>query len=137
MKAIPAVGIVLLEKDSVLLVKHGPASGHILGMYGLPAGKIDPGETGIYAAVRELFEETGLVTHEEDLVELPKKYLSTILRKKGKETFYFTVFRCKKWSGKLRGSSETSPEWVRVDTLDTYTLLPNVREVIAISSVLK
>lgn len=38
--------------------------------YGLPGGKVDPGETMIEAAIRETFEETGFRLKAEDLKPL-------------------------------------------------------------------
>jgi 8-oxo-dGTP pyrophosphatase MutT (NUDIX family) len=35
--------------------------------FGLPGGKVDPGETSIEAAVRELYEETSIKVSPEDL----------------------------------------------------------------------
>ena len=38
--------------------------------WGLPGGKVDPGETPLHAVVRETFEETGIVLKESKLIEL-------------------------------------------------------------------
>lgn len=40
--------------------------------FGLPGGKVDPGETSLEAAVREVFEETGLKLNPDDLLLLHK-----------------------------------------------------------------
>ncbi len=49
-----------LEVDGkVLLVQRAPHKSEP-GKWGVPAGKLDPGETPGEAAVRELFEETGI-----------------------------------------------------------------------------
>lgn len=47
-------GVVLNDKGEVLLINEGG------GYWGLPKGRIDPGEDVLTAAVREIQEETGL-----------------------------------------------------------------------------
>jgi mutator protein MutT len=55
---IPAALAVVIRDGQALLVRraHQPD----MGKWGFPGGKIEPGETVRDAAVRELFEETGL-----------------------------------------------------------------------------
>ena len=54
----PAVGVVCLRGDEVLLIRRGrpPRA----GQWSLPGGRIEPGERAIEAALRELMEETGV-----------------------------------------------------------------------------
>lgn len=58
LKPVPAVGIVCLRGDEVLLVRRGnpPRAGE----WSIPGGRIEPGETAISAALRELQEETSI-----------------------------------------------------------------------------
>jgi len=51
------------DSDTVLLVSRGRDT----SSWGLPGGKVEPGETVVAAAVRELREETGLKVNECDL----------------------------------------------------------------------
>jgi 8-oxo-dGTP diphosphatase len=62
---VPAVGIVCLRDESVLLIRRGAPPR--LGEWSLPGGRIEWGETARAAALRELREETGV---EADLVGL-------------------------------------------------------------------
>ena len=56
---IPCVGAVIKdEKGRLLLVKRGHEPG--AGLWSLPGGRIEPGETDAEALVREMREETGL-----------------------------------------------------------------------------
>ena len=55
---VPAVGVVCLRGEEVLLVRRGTAPR--LGEWSLPGGRIEPGEKAIDAARRELMEETGV-----------------------------------------------------------------------------
>jgi len=54
----PAVGVILERKGSVVLVKrrYEPQA----GLWGLPAGFMESGESPEETAIREAFEETGL-----------------------------------------------------------------------------
>lgn len=52
--------IVVLEHQNRLLVQRRPADGLLGGLYEFPGGKIEPGETPLEAARRELREEVGL-----------------------------------------------------------------------------
>jgi 8-oxo-dGTP diphosphatase len=54
-----AVSTVIFQKDEVFLVKRG--KGAYRGLWSLPGGAIELGETAVEAARRELEEETGLL----------------------------------------------------------------------------
>ena len=130
-KRIPTVGITVLKGLEVLLVRHGKAAGHITGVIGTPGGRIDPGETPIVAAQRELEEETGLHAEKEDLVELSKKYDADFPRKDGSILFtHHTVFACNKFSGELRATDETIPEWVPIKNLSEMKLMANTEDMV-------
>jgi len=58
MTPIPAVGVVCLRGDEVLLIRRGKPPR--LGEWSLPGGRIEPGEAAVDAALRELREETGV-----------------------------------------------------------------------------
>ncbi|MBW2978028.1 NUDIX hydrolase [Candidatus Woesearchaeota archaeon] len=129
-EVIPTVGVLIFKNKEVLLVKHGSSASHLTDTYGIPAGKIEKGETELDAAIRELQEETGLITTKDNLQELPKVYTAEIKRKDGTKTFSVKVFLCKKYSGDLIKSDETVPCWIKISDLDKYKLLPNVKQII-------
>lgn len=52
------VGVAVINDEKVLLVKE--SGGRNVGCWGIPKGKVDPSENIEQAALRELFEETGL-----------------------------------------------------------------------------
>lgn len=58
MAQIAGAGAVVFDEGRILLVQRGrePA----LGLWSIPGGHVEPGESAEQAAVRETFEETGL-----------------------------------------------------------------------------
>ena len=54
----PAVGVVCLKDDAVLLIRRGTPPRQ--GEWSLPGGRLEPGERLADAALRELREETGV-----------------------------------------------------------------------------
>lgn len=65
---IPAVGVVCLRDNEVLLIRRGTPPR--LGEWSLPGGRIEPGERAIDAARRELREETGVEAEVLGLVDV-------------------------------------------------------------------
>ncbi|MEM8616116.1 MAG: NUDIX hydrolase [Pseudomonadota bacterium] len=57
-RPVPAVGIVCVRGEEVLLVRRGQPPRK--GEWSLPGGRIEPGERARDAALRELTEETGV-----------------------------------------------------------------------------
>src|SRR5216683_2365433 len=59
-RRIPCVGAVIKDRGGrLLLIRRGHEPG--AGLWSLPGGRIEPGETDQQAVVREIREETGLI----------------------------------------------------------------------------
>lgn len=65
---VPAVGVVCLRGDTVLLIRRGTPPRQ--GEWSLPGGRIEPGERVIDAALRELREETGVEAEITGLIDV-------------------------------------------------------------------
>ena len=127
---IATVGVLIIRDGKVLLVRHGDSAKHLTGTYGLPAGKVSEDESLEEAAIRELSEETGLVAKKENLKIIPKEYFAEIRQKTGVKSFNFRVFICDSFSGELKPTDETQPEWVPIGELDNYDLLANTKDIV-------
>jgi 8-oxo-dGTP pyrophosphatase MutT (NUDIX family) len=99
----PNAGVVVLTAELVLLTSPGVASRHERGVMGLPAGRVDPGEDELGAAIRECEEETGLTLQRRDLTELPERYTAMLDRRDGgTELMTWAVFGAVLFSGEIR-----------------------------------
>ena len=65
---VPAVGVVCLRGDEVLLIRRGQPPR--VGEWSLPGGRLEWGETTAAAALRELREETGVEAELAGLIDV-------------------------------------------------------------------
>lgn len=80
----------------------------------LPAGAVDDGETGLVAAQRELFEETGVLIHEDFLVPLGNFHSSPTL---AKDTVYL-------YAAVLPADFDINSVVIQEDEIDDYRWIP-------------
>ena len=123
---IPTAGVLVYDKNKVLLVRHKTNSSHQTDLLGIPSGVIKDGETEKRAALRKFTAETGLETSEQDLVEIPTLYQATIERKDRPKRYSLKVFVAKTFHGMLKEAEVELPEWIEISNLNQNKLLPNV-----------
>ncbi len=130
-KRVSTVGAVAFRGSQVLLVKHGEAAHHLTGVYGLPGGRLNERENLLDAAAREFEEETGLVPEKKSMEQISTIYEAEIPRKGGEVLrTSWNIFVIRSYSGDLRETDETSPEWVEVDKVSQLNTLPNTQDAI-------
>ena len=112
------------KDGKVLLIQRAKPP---LGLWSLPGGRVEFGETAVAAAERELLEESGVTA---DLTEFIGLY-EVIL---DKPAFHYAI-ACYggKWrSGEAYASSDAlEARWLAPAELDSLDFAPNVREAIA------
>jgi 8-oxo-dGTP diphosphatase len=129
-----AASIAVFKGNSVLLVER--AKPPRAGLWSLPGGHIEPGETAANAALRELAEETGIVAELVRLVDI----LDVITRDDaGALTAHFllAVF-CGRWvdGEPIAASDSRAAQFVALDGLSAYRLTPGAEGMIARASAL-
>lgn len=101
-------GVMLIVKDGLIL---GISRRNDKTKFGLPGGKLEPGETPMQAAIRETLEETGVTV----------KVCSEIFRREESNTdgeiFFTYCYRAMTWSGIPQDSEEGLVKWLTVNEL--------------------
>ena len=100
-----SVGAIIVEDDSVLLIKRGKAP--LLGEWSIPGGMLELGETLRQGAEREALEETGLVVRATDLLGV----FDRIVPDETQRTLYHYVlidFLCQEISGNMLAAGDAS-----------------------------
>lgn len=66
--------VAVIDSNKLLLLRRGPTAKWKAGSYCLPGGKLERGETLKDGALRELFEETGIVAYRDSLLPVTVNY---------------------------------------------------------------
>lgn len=117
-----AASVALIDRDRVLLIQR--ARKPYFGMWSLPGGRLEPGETAEQAAEREVLEEVGLRVWR--LQPIRRMFLA-----EGK--FVLQVFATEAFEGEIVVAAEeiTAHRWVRLDEIGLMHTTPDLGEVVA------
>jgi 8-oxo-dGTP diphosphatase len=122
---IGCVGAVIKdEQGRLLLIKRGHEPG--AGLWSLPGGRIEPGETDAEALVREMLEETGLTVE-------PGRLIGSVKRP-GRDGDVIDIrdYAATVVSGTLRaGDDAADARWVSVADLGSLAVTEGLLEALA------
>lgn len=117
-RPVPAVSALVTDQDKVLLIKRGAEPNR--GLWSLPGGSIELGETVVDALVREIREETSL---DVEPVELAGVHEVIARNPEGIQFHYVIItFRVRVVGGELAAASDAADaKWFRPEEIE---LLP-------------
>ncbi|MEV4313470.1 NUDIX domain-containing protein [Actinocrispum sp. NPDC049592] len=110
------VHILLVRDGEVLLTRRRDANPRFDGLWHLPSGKLDRGESVLAAAVREAEEEVGVLIEQDDL-----KHVHTLhVNGSGVEPRLGLFFEATRWTGEPVNREPdkcSAVQWFRLDAL--------------------
>jgi 8-oxo-dGTP diphosphatase len=122
--AIPCVGAIIKDdRGRLLLIKRGHEPG--AGLWSLPGGRIERGETDAQALVREIHEETGLMVEAGRLI-------GSVLRPAGDgRAFDIRDYAATITGGELAaGDDAAEARWVTAGELNTLPVTEGLAEIL-------
>ena len=125
---IPAVGVVCLRGDAVLLIRRGTPPRQ--GEWSLPGGRIEPGERAVDAALRELREETGVEAEITGLIDV----VDGLFPEAGRH--YVLIDYAARWlSGEpVAGDDAAEARFVALDAVESLVDWAETRRIIALAA---
>lgn len=124
----PAASTAVFRDGQVLIVER--AKGGLRGVWSLPGGHIEPGETARAAALRELAEETGVSA---EIVALADVHDVMIRSGAGALTAHYvlTVFAARWVAGEpVAATDVANARFVALPALSAYQLTPGAAAII-------
>ena len=127
-RPVVAVGAVILSDDKILLVKRKNPPGQ--GLWTIPGGVVELGETLKDALKREVREETGL----EIEVIKPIEIVDEIVRDENEKIrFHYVIidFLAKPAGGELRASSDVlDAKWIKFGEIENYKISKTLKRIL-------
>ena len=119
--------VLVFRGDKLLILNRVGEKGAVSNDWCIPGGHVDPGETFLQAAKRELFEETGIDMSESLLIPVGKY----IPKRKGIEIYYFMCHIDDQTPVNILvdAEEETGSEWINPYTeLDLYNFIFDMKD---------
>ena len=125
------VGCVILSKknDAVLMIKR--ASEPDKGLWSIPGGMVEYGETCEEATIREVNEETSLKIKLDKILKIINKIIYS--SEKIKYHFIIVDYLAKDYIGTIRASDDAlEASWIKYKDLNKYSIVPSVKNLFKI-----
>jgi 8-oxo-dGTP diphosphatase len=125
---IPGIGVgglVFNKRNQVLLIKRNQAPA--LGLWSIPGGKLEAGESLVEACRREMYEETNLIVEVKQIIAVVERRL---------EGFHYVIIDflaelLDEEKNRLVAQSDVAEaKWVGLDEFDEYDVVPGLIEII-------
>lgn len=108
-----SIAIALITKNDKVFIARRPDTVDQGGKWEFPGGKIEPGENGLQAAIRECDEEIGIqVKAGARVLAFDYEY--------PKQRIHFEVFHFDDFTGLPYGAEGQVAEWVKISDLRNY-----------------
>lgn len=125
---IAAVGVLIQDKDKVLLIKRGTEPGE--GLWSIPGGMIELGETAREAGKREVEEEVGLKVTLDRVIDV---FDRIFLDKNGLIESHYVImdFLGHPVGGVVKTTKEAkSYKWIKIDEADSFPTSEDIKRMI-------
>ncbi|QCE33633.1 8-oxo-dGTP diphosphatase MutT [Acetobacteraceae bacterium] len=109
----------LINQNNKILIAQRPEGKPMAGLWELPGGKIEPGETPEIALQRELQEELGIHVSLEDM-----KALTFTSFDCGKFHLLMPVFLIRQWQGTPSGKENQVLSYISPEELENFEMPP-------------
>lgn len=120
------VGVAVFRDGKLLVVRRVPGD-YLGGMYELPGGGVEPGESLTESAVRELFEETGLIAR--GITDF-LGWFDYATRTKAKVRKFSFLAEAEPGEITLEPDEHDDYAWIDADALGELPMAPDMREAV-------
>lgn len=122
------VGSVIVSEGRVVLIRRG--SNPDYGLWSIPGGLVEEGESLREACARESLEETGIIVDVKEPLEILDRI---VYDAEGRVKYHFVIvdFRADPVDGELEASSDaTEARYVKLEDLKNYEITETVKNLL-------
>lgn len=114
----------IIRKDDRILICQRPANKDLGLLWEFPGGKIEPGETGEQAVIRECREELGITLKADS-------FFMDVTHEYSDRTVHLSVYNCSLTDGEPVLLEHNDMRWVRTDELNGFEFCPADVEIVS------